>query len=157
MAPVSSKEFLDIQATIECRFTLKLVRDLIITYSICLYFYLVAFLHLFFQKKKKTTYLKKKKSFPPFSLKKNVPREPHLIYFSWGGLMFHSFVLKNRFRMKDAVNQTLRSRLCERKWLNFCSSECSKNDPGLKSYFFITWRKMYLVHKRTKSRLERAF
>ena len=31
MAPVSSKEFLDIQATIECRFTLK--RDTIITYS----------------------------------------------------------------------------------------------------------------------------
>ena len=33
MVPVSSKEFLDIQATIECRFTLKLVRDMIITYS----------------------------------------------------------------------------------------------------------------------------
>ena len=31
--PVSSKEFLDIQATIECRFTLKWVRDMIITYS----------------------------------------------------------------------------------------------------------------------------
>ena len=31
MAPVSSKEFLDIQATIEWRFTLK--RDTIITYS----------------------------------------------------------------------------------------------------------------------------
>ena len=30
---ISSKEFLDIQATIECRFTLKRVRDLIITYS----------------------------------------------------------------------------------------------------------------------------
>ena len=29
----SSKDFLDIQATIECRFTLKLVRDMIITYS----------------------------------------------------------------------------------------------------------------------------
>ena len=31
MAPVSCKEFLDIQATIDCRFTLKLVRDMIIT------------------------------------------------------------------------------------------------------------------------------
>ena len=31
---VSSKEFLDIQATIECRFTLKLVRDIIITYNV---------------------------------------------------------------------------------------------------------------------------
>ena len=33
MAPVSSKEFLAIQATIDCRFTLKLVRDMIITYN----------------------------------------------------------------------------------------------------------------------------
>ena len=33
MAPVSSKTFLDIQAIIECRFTLKRVRDMIITYS----------------------------------------------------------------------------------------------------------------------------
>ena len=32
IAPVLSKEFLDIQATIECRFTLKSVRDMIITY-----------------------------------------------------------------------------------------------------------------------------
>ena len=32
-APASSKEFLDIQATIECGFTLKRVRDMIITYS----------------------------------------------------------------------------------------------------------------------------
>ena len=31
--PVSSKEFLDIQATIECGFTLKRVRDMIRTYS----------------------------------------------------------------------------------------------------------------------------
>ena len=31
--PVSSKEFLEIQATIECRITLKRVRDMIITYS----------------------------------------------------------------------------------------------------------------------------
>ena len=31
-APASSKEFLDIQATIECRFTLKRVRDMIKTY-----------------------------------------------------------------------------------------------------------------------------
>ena len=30
---VSSKEFLDIQATIESRFTLKVIRDMIITYS----------------------------------------------------------------------------------------------------------------------------
>ena len=33
IAPVSRKEFLDIQATIESRFTLKLIRDMIITYS----------------------------------------------------------------------------------------------------------------------------
>ena len=32
-APASSKEFLDIQATIECGFTLKLVRDMTRTYS----------------------------------------------------------------------------------------------------------------------------
>ena len=31
-APASSKEFLDIQATIECRFTLKCVRDMTRTY-----------------------------------------------------------------------------------------------------------------------------
>ena len=31
--PVSSKEFLDIQANMECRFTLKRVRDMIRTYS----------------------------------------------------------------------------------------------------------------------------
>ena len=30
---ISSKEFLDIPATIECRFTLKYVRDIIRTYS----------------------------------------------------------------------------------------------------------------------------
>ena len=34
-APASSKEFLDIQATIECGFTLKRVRDMIKTYSQC--------------------------------------------------------------------------------------------------------------------------
>ena len=33
VAPVSRKEFLDIQATIECRFSLKLEREMIITYS----------------------------------------------------------------------------------------------------------------------------
>ena len=33
MAPASRKEFLDIQATMRCRFTLKLVRDMIISYS----------------------------------------------------------------------------------------------------------------------------
>ena len=33
MAPVSSKEFLDIQATKECGFTLKRVPDMIITYT----------------------------------------------------------------------------------------------------------------------------
>ena len=33
-APASSKEFLDIQATIECGFTLKHVRDMIRTYSV---------------------------------------------------------------------------------------------------------------------------
>ena len=32
MAPVSSKEFLNIQATIDCGFTLKHVRDIIRTY-----------------------------------------------------------------------------------------------------------------------------
>ena len=31
--PALSKEFLDIQATIECEFTLKCVRDMIRTYS----------------------------------------------------------------------------------------------------------------------------
>ena len=35
-APVSSKKFLDIQATIECGFTLKRVRDMTRTYSQCL-------------------------------------------------------------------------------------------------------------------------
>ena len=34
MAPASSKEFLDIQATVECGFTLKLVRDMIKTYNV---------------------------------------------------------------------------------------------------------------------------
>ena len=33
-APASSKEFLDIQATIECGFTLKRVRDMINTYNL---------------------------------------------------------------------------------------------------------------------------
>ena len=33
-APASSKEFLDIQATIECGFTLKRVRDMIKTYNL---------------------------------------------------------------------------------------------------------------------------
>ena len=33
MAPDSSKEFLDIQATVECGFTLKFVRDMIKTYN----------------------------------------------------------------------------------------------------------------------------
>ena len=33
MALASSKEFLDIQATVECGFTLKLVRDMIKTYN----------------------------------------------------------------------------------------------------------------------------
>ena len=33
MAPASSKEILDIQATVECGFTLKLVRDMIKTYK----------------------------------------------------------------------------------------------------------------------------
>ena len=33
IAPVSSKEFLDIHGTIECRFTLKRVRDKIRTHS----------------------------------------------------------------------------------------------------------------------------
>ena len=33
IARVSSKEFVDIEATIECRFTLKRVRDMIRTYS----------------------------------------------------------------------------------------------------------------------------
>ena len=37
-APVSSKEFLDIQATIECGFTLKRVRDIIKTYSLKIVF-----------------------------------------------------------------------------------------------------------------------
>ena len=33
MAPASSKEFLDIHSTVECGFTLKLVRDIIKTYN----------------------------------------------------------------------------------------------------------------------------
>ena len=33
IAPVSSKEFFDIQATREYRFTLKRVRDMVVTYS----------------------------------------------------------------------------------------------------------------------------
>ena len=33
IAPVSSREYLDIEGTIECRFTLKRVRDMITTYS----------------------------------------------------------------------------------------------------------------------------
>ena len=33
MGPVTSKEFFDIQATLESRFTLKNVHDMIITYS----------------------------------------------------------------------------------------------------------------------------
>ena len=37
MAPASSKKFFDIQATIERRFTLKLVRDMLITYSYILF------------------------------------------------------------------------------------------------------------------------
>ena len=34
IAPISSKDFLDIQATIECDFTLKCVRDMIRTYNL---------------------------------------------------------------------------------------------------------------------------
>ena len=37
-APASSKEFLDIQATIECGFTLKRVRDMTRTYSLHYWF-----------------------------------------------------------------------------------------------------------------------
>ena len=33
IAPVLSRKFLDIQTTIECRFTLKDVRDMILTYN----------------------------------------------------------------------------------------------------------------------------
>ena len=33
MAPASSKEFLDIQATVECGFTVKVVRDMLKTYN----------------------------------------------------------------------------------------------------------------------------
>ena len=40
IVPVSSKEFLDIQATIKCRFTLKRVRDMIVTYIPLLTFHL---------------------------------------------------------------------------------------------------------------------
>ena len=36
IAPVSSKEFLDIQATIECGFTQNGIRDMIGTYSLVL-------------------------------------------------------------------------------------------------------------------------
>ena len=34
IAPVWSKEFLDIQATVKCGFTLKSVSDMVLTYSI---------------------------------------------------------------------------------------------------------------------------
>ena len=34
IAPVLSKEFLDTEATIQCRFTLKLVLDMSITYNL---------------------------------------------------------------------------------------------------------------------------
>ena len=33
ITPVSNNEFLDIQANVECKFTLKRVRDMIIAYS----------------------------------------------------------------------------------------------------------------------------
>ena len=41
MAPASSKEFLDIQATVEYGFTLKLVRDMIKTYNQIYFQYLI--------------------------------------------------------------------------------------------------------------------
>ena len=37
------KEFLDIEVTIECRFTQKLVRDMIVTYSQCSAFFIIMF------------------------------------------------------------------------------------------------------------------
>ena len=40
IAPVSSKVFLDIQATIECKFTLTRVHDMIITYILIEMFFL---------------------------------------------------------------------------------------------------------------------
>ena len=45
-APASSKEFLDIQATIECGFTLKRVRDMIKTYSDVIIFSAIIFLQI---------------------------------------------------------------------------------------------------------------
>ena len=42
-APASSKEFLDIQATIECGFTLKRVRDMTKTYNRFLSLFAFAF------------------------------------------------------------------------------------------------------------------
>ena len=57
-APASSKEFLDIQATIECGFTLKRVRDMIKTYSLIL---LVLLSEKLLKNKQKQLKIKKKK------------------------------------------------------------------------------------------------
>ena len=55
MAPVSSKEFLDIQAIMECGFTLKRVRDMIKIYS-------NSFLFSLFLNEKKTFFVEKQSS-----------------------------------------------------------------------------------------------
>ena len=47
MAPVSSKEFMDIQAAIECKLTMKLARDMIITNNQIFLYFLNAYLHNF--------------------------------------------------------------------------------------------------------------
>ena len=57
-APASSKEFLDIQATIECGFTLKRVRDMIKTYSLIL---LVLLSEKLLKNKQKQLKIKEKK------------------------------------------------------------------------------------------------
>ena len=57
IAPVSTKRLLDIQATMKCRFTLKRVRDMIITYSLINMFSLFAiFLQRSFRWLKKSVY-----------------------------------------------------------------------------------------------------
>ena len=47
-APASSKEFLDIQATVECGFTFKRVRDITRTYRLCTgYIYIYTYIHTY--------------------------------------------------------------------------------------------------------------
>ena len=47
-----------------------------------------------------------------------------------------------------------RGRLYEQNCSPFGSSRCSKNEPGLKIFFVLYDKKMFPVHRRTKSRTE---